>query len=64
MMTEPWKHNQYISLARFEDYYGEKPSLDGVYMSIQKNPDTAFNEFQAGSIDFASIPSGKNQGVH
>lgn len=59
MMTEPWKHNQYISLARFEDYYGEKPSLDGVYMSIQKNPDTAFNEFQAGSIDFASIPSGK-----
>ena len=28
-------------------------------MSIQKDPQTAFNEFQAGSIDFAAIPSGK-----
>ncbi|MDO4436800.1 MAG: ABC transporter substrate-binding protein [Coriobacteriaceae bacterium] len=59
MLTEPWKHNQYINLAKFEDYYGDAPKLDGVYMSIQKDPDTAFNEFEAGSMDFAAIPTGK-----
>lgn len=59
MMTDAWKHNQYIDLAKFDDYYGDAPKIDGVYMSIQKDPQTAFNEFQAGSIDFAAIPSGK-----
>lgn len=59
MMDEPWKHNQYVNLVKFDDYYGDAPKVDGVYMSIQKDPQTAFNEFQAGSIDFCSIPSGK-----
>ena len=58
-MDEPWKHNQYINLVKFDDYYGDAPKVDGVYCSIQKDPSTAFNEFEAGSIDFASIPSGK-----
>ena len=58
-MTEPWKHNQYINVERFDDYYGDKPKIDGVYFSIQKTPDTAYNEFQAGSIDFSQIPTGR-----
>ena len=36
-MDEPWKHNQYINLIKFEDYHGEAPKLDGVYCSIQKD---------------------------
>lgn len=60
-MDEPWQHNQYISVSRFEDYYGEAPKIDGVYFSIQADPDTAYREFQSGSIDFASIPTGQIQ---
>lgn len=58
-MDEPWKHNQYINLVKFEDYHGEAPKIDGVYCSIQKDPDTAYNEFKAGTIDFAQIPTGQ-----
>ncbi len=59
MMDEPWKHNQYINLVKFDKYHGEAPKLDGVYCSIQKDPDTAYREFEAGSIDFAQIPTGQ-----
>lgn len=58
-MDEAWKHNQYISLVKFDDYYGEAPKIDSVYCSIQKDPNTAYKEFQAGSIDFCQIPTGK-----
>lgn len=54
-----WVHNQYINTVRFDDYYGEKPKIDGVYFSIQKDPDTAFNEFKAGTIDFCNVPTGQ-----
>lgn len=58
-MDEPWKHNQYINLVKFDEYHGEAPKIDGVYCSIQKDPDTAYNEFKAGTIDFAQIPTGQ-----
>lgn len=58
-MDEAWKHNQYINLVKFDDYYGDAPKVDSVYCSIQKDPNTAYKEFQAGSIDFAQIPTGK-----
>ncbi len=58
-MDEAWQHNQYISLSRFDDYYGEAPKIDGVYFSIQADPDTAYRELQSGSIDFAQIPLGQ-----
>ena len=58
-MSEAWKHNQYINTVRNDDYYGDKPSIDGIYFSIQKTPNTAFNEFKAGSIDFCNIPTGQ-----
>lgn len=58
-MDEAWKHNQYINLVKFDDYYGDAPKVDSVYCSIQKDPNTAYKEFQAGSIDFCQIPTGK-----
>ena len=58
-MTEPWKHDQYIKVARNEDYYGTKANLDGVNFQIFKDEETAFREFQAGTVDFTSIPSGQ-----
>ncbi len=59
-MAEPWKHNQYIKLKRFDDYYGRKADLDEVDFKIFKDEQTAWLEFQAGKLDFTkSIPDGQ-----
>jgi peptide/nickel transport system substrate-binding protein/oligopeptide transport system substrate-binding protein len=54
-----WEHNQGISLVAFKDYYGEKPNIDGIEFKIFTDPAAAFLEFQAGNLDFTSIPSGQ-----
>ncbi len=59
MMVGKWESGQYINVKRFDDYYGKKPSLKKIYFSIQKDPQTAFNEFEAGNMDFTSIPTGR-----
>jgi len=58
-MAEPWKHDQFIKVVRFDGYYGTKANLDGIDFKIFKDEDTAFREFEAGNLDFTSIPTGK-----
>jgi oligopeptide transport system substrate-binding protein len=58
-MSAPWKHDQYVKVVRNDDYYGKKALLDGVSFMIFKDMETAFREFQAGTIDFAQIPDGQ-----
>ncbi|NTU71854.1 MAG: peptide ABC transporter substrate-binding protein [Coriobacteriia bacterium] len=58
-MSEPWKHDQYIKVVRNDEYYGEKPLIDGIDFRIFKDPNTAFTEFEAGTLDFAQIADGK-----
>ncbi len=58
-MSEPWKHDQYIKVVRNDEYYGEKPNIDGIEFKIFKDPNTAFTEFEAGTLDFAQIADGK-----
>ena len=58
-MSGTWKHDQYIKVVRFDGYYGTKANLDGIDFKIFKDEDTAFREFEAGNIDFTSIPTGK-----
>lgn len=58
-MKGKWESGQYIDVVRFDDYYGEKAKLDGVHFSIQKDPNTGFNEFTAGNLDFTHIPTGR-----
>lgn len=58
-MDGKWESGQYIKVVRNEDYYGTKPKLAGIEFSIQKAPDTAYREFEAGNMDFAQIPTGK-----
>jgi oligopeptide transport system substrate-binding protein len=58
-MAEPWKHDQYIKVVRNDDYFGEKALLDGVNFQIFKDQDTAYREFQAGTLDFTQIPDGQ-----
>jgi peptide/nickel transport system substrate-binding protein/oligopeptide transport system substrate-binding protein len=59
MMTEPWAHDQYVKVEKFDDYYGDEPNIDGVDYKILADADTAFLEFQAGTVDFTLIPTGQ-----
>lgn len=58
-MAEPWKHNQYIKVARNDEFMGEAALLDGVEFRIFKDPETAYTEFEAGNLDFTQIGEGK-----
>ncbi len=58
-MSEPWKHEQYIKVVKFDDYYGDKPYLDGIDFLIFKDTNTAYLEFQAGNLDFSIIGDGQ-----
>jgi oligopeptide transport system substrate-binding protein len=57
MMAEPWAHDQYIKLLRFDDYYGGAAHADGAEFLIFPDEDTAYREFEAGNLDFVSVPS-------
>ncbi|PKQ14275.1 MAG: ABC transporter substrate-binding protein, partial [Actinobacteria bacterium HGW-Actinobacteria-8] len=58
-MAEPWKHNQYIKVARNDAYTGDPAYLDEVEFRIFKDPETAYTEFEAGNLDFTQIGEGK-----
>ncbi len=58
-MAEPWKHNEYIRIARFDDYWGDKALLDSVMFKIFKDTNTEFLEFEAGNLDFSIIGEGQ-----
>lgn len=60
-MAEPWAHDQYIKVVKFDDYYGDEPNIDGVDFKILADQDTAFLEFEAGNLDFTQIPTGRIQ---
>lgn len=55
-MKGKWEDGQYIQVERFEDYYGEKASINGVDFKIFKENEAAFREFEAGNLDCTQIP--------
>ena len=60
-MDGKWEHNQYINVVRFDDYYGEKAKIDGINFVVYDAIDTAYREFQAGSLDVCEIPNASIQ---
>lgn len=58
-MEGKWEDGQYIQVRRYDDYYGTKAKLSGIDFIVQKSPDTAFTEFEAGNLDYTDIPSGR-----
>ena len=56
-MDGEWADGQYINLKRFDDYWGEKPLIDGINFAIFKDEDTAWTEFQAGTLDWTAVPA-------
>lgn len=52
-----WVDGQYVAMKRFEDYAGPKPaSIDEVTATVFKDGDTAFREFEAGTLSLTNIP--------
>ena len=43
---------------RYDGYWGGKPHLDGVNFMVYADQQTAWTEFQAGTLDFTAVPSG------
>jgi len=58
-MDGAWRHEQGISLKRFDRYYGAKPYLDGVNFKIFNNQQAGFLDFSGGGLDYAPIPQGQ-----
>jgi len=58
-MAEPWKRDQYIKVVQNENYFGDKPYIDGIEFRQFKDPNTAYTEFEAGNLDFSEIGQGK-----
>jgi len=54
-----WEHDQYVELARNDDYYGQKAYIDGAKYIIIPDDQTALLEFQAGNIEETNIPMGQ-----
>lgn len=63
MLAEPWKHNEYVRVSRFDDYYGKKAFLDEIIFKVFEDEGAAFLEFQAGNVDFAQVPLGEINAV-
>ncbi len=57
-MKGQWEDGQYIMIERYEDYWGEKPYIDGVNFLVFSSDDTAWIQFEAGDLDFLMISSG------
>lgn len=58
-MKEPWKHDQSITLVRNDSYFGEKPRLDEVALTILPSQDAAEAEYkgvQSNQFDYGRIP--------
>ena len=58
-MKEPWKHDQSITLIRNDNYFGEKPHIDEVAITILPSQDAAEAEYkgvQSNQFDFGRIP--------
>jgi oligopeptide transport system substrate-binding protein len=58
-LSEPWKRGQYIKVVRNDAYPGTKPLIDGIDFRIFQDPNTAYTEFEAGTLDFTQIGEGK-----
>ncbi len=51
MMSEPWAHDQYVRVERYEDYAGTPANADALELRIYAEIDTAYNDLLAGNLD-------------
>lgn len=60
-MVEEWKHNREITLVKNPEYWDEENAgyVDKIYMPIFDSQETEWLEFQKGTTDYTSVPSGQ-----
>ena len=53
-MAGPWKHNDNITIQRYEDYTGDLPAnADEIVLNIYGELATEFRDWQAGNLDIS-----------
>ncbi len=61
-MAEPWQHDQFIRVNRFDDYYGNPALLDEVVFQIYPDDvgaDRQYGDFTNGQLQVAEVPPSK-----
>ncbi len=63
-MIKEWKSEQYIDLVRNPDWWrseaqGGGPYLDAIHMQRYQSENSAWLDFQTGTIDWAGVPPGQ-----
>ena len=54
-MLEEWVQEDHITMARFDDYWGEAPNLDKIVWQVMPDTSAAFLALQAGDIDVLGL---------
>ena len=54
---DEWKHDESITLSRFEDYPGTPGYADTINMPLYANADPQWADFQAGNLDVVFVGS-------
>nr|WP_238354731.1 ABC transporter substrate-binding protein [Kribbella sandramycini] len=58
-LAADWNAGDDIKLAKWDGYKQTAPDADAITFRFIPNADTAYNEFQAGTVDFVGVPSTK-----
>jgi len=58
-MIEEWKHNEAVRLVPNPEWYGKKPALGAVTFVLLSDLDLAFDQWQAGNLDWTRVPPTK-----
>jgi peptide/nickel transport system substrate-binding protein len=54
-MVEEWVKEDHITLARYDDYWGEAPKLDKIIYRVIPDTSAAFLALQSGDVDVLSL---------
>ena len=55
-MTQPWAHDQQITVEKWADYQGEQPAMaDTIEFQMFTTPTAAYRDFQNGGLDVLSL---------
>ncbi|HMS54884.1 MAG TPA: peptide ABC transporter substrate-binding protein [Fimbriimonadaceae bacterium] len=58
-----YKPEQSARLEAFPDYWDGAPSIEGMELSVVKDPATRLNKFKTGSLDFIGLPQEDVEGM-
>jgi oligopeptide transport system substrate-binding protein len=60
-MIDDWKHNEAVRLVPNPRWYGAKPALAAVTFVLLSDLDLAYDQWQAGNLDWTRVPPAKER---